>query len=285
MQQLTFFVVATLFATSGTSHAVVRTPEQEVLAAEQEWVDVTLAGDVDKFAAFMGDEYVALIKNGETFDKATWVADLRSARVKYEYVRLTNLVVRVYGNTAVVRGEFAQKATGNHPTTSGRYVDTWVRRGGRWRVVASAFSSFPSPVPADKKIGYVLAPDEGEPLIFCRTSNLRVNIKASPATTAVPGFAVGTAELSEGSNFGTHKDEDEVNYFISGEGIATIGDKEFAIRPGTTMVVPRGVRHGFKNTGTTPLRFVWTISPAGLEQRFRSGGHPPGFDCAQEPKK
>ena len=284
MSAMALFAALSVFASSSVPGSAL-TAEQQVLAAEQEWVDVTLAGDLDKFASFMGDEYVALIGNGKSFDKATWVSDLRLKKTRYESVKLSNLVVHVYGDTAVVRGEFTQKATGNHPTAAGRYVDTWVKRDGRWQVVASGFSTIEAPAPTGQKSGYVLGSAEGEALIFCKSPNLRVNIKASPATTDVPGFAVGTAELTEGSNFGTHQNEDEVNYFTSGEGIATIGEKEFPIHPGTTMYVPHGVRHGFKNTGTNALRFVWAISPAGLEDRFRSGGHPPGFDCAQETKK
>jgi mannose-6-phosphate isomerase-like protein (cupin superfamily)/ketosteroid isomerase-like protein len=278
------FCVATVVAMSIEGQEAL-TPEQQVLRAEQEWVDATLAGDVDRFASFMGDEYVALVKDGKTFDKATWVSDLRLAKTKYESVNLSNLVVHVYGDTAVVRGDFTQKATGNHPTAAGKYVDTWVKRAGKWQVVASGFSTIPPSVPAEKRVGYVLQPDEGEPLILCKAANLRVNIKASPATTAVRDFAVGTADLLDGSNYGTHNEEDEVSFFISGEGIGTIGNNNFPIRPGTTMYVPRGVRHGFKNTGTTPLTFVWTISPAGLEERFRAGGHPPGGDCAQHVTK
>ncbi|HEV2064852.1 MAG TPA: cupin domain-containing protein, partial [Thermoanaerobaculia bacterium] len=158
-------------------------------------------------------------------------------------------------------------------------------RDGRWQVVASGFSTIPASVSTERRPGYFLAPDEGEPLIFCKSPNLRVNIKVSSATTGDAPVAVGTAELTEGSNFGVHKGEDEVTYFLSGTGTATIGEKQFPIQPGVTMYVPRGVRHGFTNTGTSPLRFVWTITPPGLEERFRSGGHPPGFDCAQEQKK
>ncbi len=278
-----FLIVAVLFSIAESPSPTASTPEQQVLAAEQAWVDVTLAGDADKFASFIGDEYVALVKDGRTFDKASWVSDLRSAKTKYEWVKLSNLVVRLYGDTAVVRGDFAQKATGNHPTAAGKYVNTWVKRDGRWQVVASGFSTVPASV-ADDRQGYFLPPEEGESLIFCKSPNLKVNIKASPATTRDAPIAVGTAELTEGSNFGVHKTEDEVTYFLAGTGIATIGEKQFPIQPGVTMYVPRGVRHGFTNTGTSPIRFLWAIAPPGLEERFRSGGHPPGFDCGREPK-
>lgn len=99
MHHVMLMIATTLFAAAPAR----LTAEQQVLAAEQEWVDVTLAGDADKFASFIGDEYVALTSHGKTFDKASWVSDIRSAKTKYESVKLSNLVVRVYGNTAVVR--------------------------------------------------------------------------------------------------------------------------------------------------------------------------------------
>lgn len=136
-------VLASFWAVSAASQTA-RTPEQEVLAAEQEWVDVTIAGDVEKFASFLADEYIAIVPNGRSFDKTTWVSDLRLARTKYIDVKLSNLVVHVYGDTAVVHGDFTQKATGNHPTASGKYVNTWVRRNGRWQVVASGFTQTPA---------------------------------------------------------------------------------------------------------------------------------------------
>lgn len=131
----------------------------------------------------------------------------------------------------------------------------------------------------NRSIGYVLAPDAGEPLIFCDTPDLRVNIKVSPATTGDAPLAVGTAELT-GSNSGTHRDEDEVVYFLSGSGSAFVGETTFRIEPGVTMYVPRGVRHGFTSEGPEPVRFLWSMAPAGMEERFRAGGHPPSFDCS-----
>lgn len=35
------------------------------------------------------------------------------------------------------------------------------------------------------------------------------------------------------------------------------------------MFVPRGVRHGFENTGSDLMEFVWVTSPAGFEQDVR----------------
>ena len=132
---------------------------------------------------------------------------------------------------------------------------------------------------AARSSGYVLQPHEGERLIFCDSPALAVNIKVSPATTGDAPFAMGTAELS-GTNAGTHRNEDEIIYFVSGTGSAFVGDRKVRIEPGVTMYVPRGVRHGFTSEGDDPVRFVWVIAPTGLEERFRAGGHPPSFNCS-----
>lgn len=120
--------------------------EQAVLHAEHEWVNVTLQGNVDAFSSFMADEYLALLPGGRIRDKATWVSALRAGTSKYESVNLSNLRVRVYGNTAVVFGEYTQKATadGKDNSAAGKYVDTWIKRDGRWQVVASGFSRIPA---------------------------------------------------------------------------------------------------------------------------------------------
>jgi mannose-6-phosphate isomerase-like protein (cupin superfamily) len=130
--------------------------------------------------------------------------------------------------------------------------------------------------------GYVLAPAAGEPLIFCDTPDLTVNIKVSPLTTGDSPVVMGTAELAKGSNFGTHREQDEIIYFLAGRGQLVVGEKTFPIALGTTAYIPRGVRHGFVNEGDSPIRFVWVNVPPGLEERFRAGGHPPSYDCSQE---
>jgi mannose-6-phosphate isomerase-like protein (cupin superfamily) len=133
----------------------------------------------------------------------------------------------------------------------------------------------------DASGGQVLNPEEGERLMWCDVPELRATIKVSPATTGGKApFAVGTAELT-GTNTGTHRENDEVIYFISGEGSAFVGDTTIRIRPGAMMYVPRGVRHGFTREGTEPVRFAWVTSPPGLEEQFRASGHPPGFDCSK----
>ena len=114
---------------------------QEVIDAEHEWAKSAVAGDAAAFARFMDDDYVALYPDGRAVDKASWVADLRTGRDKFQSVDLHNMKVHLHGETAVVTAEYTQKATddGKDSSGSGVYMDTWVRRNGRWQVVGSCF--------------------------------------------------------------------------------------------------------------------------------------------------
>jgi mannose-6-phosphate isomerase-like protein (cupin superfamily) len=140
-----------------------------------------------------------------------------------------------------------------------------------------------APGGGSKQTGHVFQPDQGERLFFCDAPDLNANIKVDSVTTGTTQFAMGTAEL-DGSNIGTHQTEDEIIYIYEGRGRVLVGEDWFEANPGTTMYVPRGVRHGFTSEGS-PLRFVRVIAPQGLESRFREAGVKDMKQCHQESKE
>ena len=109
---------------------------------EHKWIDATIKGDADAFASFMAAGYVAVVGNARIRSKTEWVEGVRSGGLKYESVDLRNLKVRLYGDTAVVTGEYTQKATsgGRDYSARGAYATTWLKRRGRWQAIASGFS-------------------------------------------------------------------------------------------------------------------------------------------------
>ena len=125
----------------------VESDEEIVRKAEHRWVDAALKGDVNAFSSLMSDDYLALLTGARIRDKGAWVAGLQAGTTKYRSVEISNLKVRLYGNTAIVFGDYSQVATsgGKDNAASGRYVDVWVRRGRHWQVVASSFSRIPTP--------------------------------------------------------------------------------------------------------------------------------------------
>jgi mannose-6-phosphate isomerase-like protein (cupin superfamily) len=78
-----------------------------------------------------------------------------------------------------------------------------------------------------------------------------------------------------------HHDEDEYTYVLSGRIGAVLGDDEVVGGPGDLIFKPRGQWHTFWNAGDEPAAVLEIISPAGLEELFRSFG---GFTTPPDPQ-
>lgn len=117
--------------------------EQEVLRAERDWVNATARQDADAFASHLDDKWVGLT-DGRLLEKAAWVNSIRAAKKQDETMELANLKVRFsHPDVAVVTGDFMHKTKlgTRDKITAGKYIDTWVRIGGRWQLVSSGFAT------------------------------------------------------------------------------------------------------------------------------------------------
>lgn len=67
-----------------------------------------------------------------------------------------------------------------------------------------------------------------------------------------------------------HRNEDEFTYVLSGRIGAVIEGREVVAEVGDLLFKPRGQWHTFWNAGSEPAVCLELISPAGLEELFRS---------------
>jgi mannose-6-phosphate isomerase-like protein (cupin superfamily) len=69
--------------------------------------------------------------------------------------------------------------------------------------------------------------------------------------------------IPEGGEIGgeVHEGHDQLLYFVSGEGEATIGDVIAPVKGGDVSIVPSGTYHNFRNIGSDMLKLYTTYSP------------------------
>ncbi|NEZ04197.1 cupin domain-containing protein [Wenzhouxiangella sp. XN201] len=69
--------------------------------------------------------------------------------------------------------------------------------------------------------------------------------------------------ISEGDEIGgeVHEGHDQLLWFVDGEGVAKIGEREEPVRAGDVSIVPSGTWHNFRNTGAGMLKLYTTYSP------------------------
>lgn len=78
-----------------------------------------------------------------------------------------------------------------------------------------------------------------------------------------------------------HKYRDEIFEVLEGRFLFQCADDTFAVSPGTTVVVPRGVAHTWANISPSPARLLFSFVPGGIDDLFEEIGKTPP-DCWAE---
>ena len=108
---------------------------------EREWNEASKNNDVSWFernyAANATDVYS---RTGAIYNKGEVIADVKSSKTTFELLELSDLRTRVEGNTAVVTGINRSKGRdekGQPFDRTSRFTDVFVKRDGRWQVLAT----------------------------------------------------------------------------------------------------------------------------------------------------
>jgi mannose-6-phosphate isomerase-like protein (cupin superfamily) len=96
------------------------------------------------------------------------------------------------------------------------------------------------------------------------------NVEFLARTADTPRFNFGIIEIAAGRVLEehVHGEEDDAFYILEGVLTFTFGDDEAAATPGTFVLVPPGVEHGFRNDGEVPVRMLNIHAPAGFDRRI-----------------
>jgi quercetin dioxygenase-like cupin family protein len=65
-----------------------------------------------------------------------------------------------------------------------------------------------------------------------------------------------------------HQDREETFEILEGTFRFQVGDEEFEVTKGGSVVVPRGVPHGWANVGSETGKITFTFTPGGIEDFF-----------------
>lgn len=119
----------------------------ELIALQDEWMAAWLRGDGDRLAEIIADEFtLTSARSDQLVDKQRWLALATSGRVVGKSFEYRDFVVNVFGDAAVVKSRMDQVASvdGKPWNETFMLTDVWVRRAGRWQVVARHSSTPPA---------------------------------------------------------------------------------------------------------------------------------------------
>jgi ketosteroid isomerase-like protein len=116
-------------------------PEQELRERLREWDEAYARRDREALNRILADDLFFTDAAGKVNNKAQYImAIIKSPDISLiESVGSDDLKIRLYGDAAVVTGRSGIRGRPRHPATRNlfRFTDLWVKRQGRWQVVAS----------------------------------------------------------------------------------------------------------------------------------------------------
>jgi ketosteroid isomerase-like protein len=111
---------------------------RQIVDMERQSKEASLRRDSDFSVRTLADDYVAITPLGQITTKQEAISARRSGQLRYEAMNITDMVVRVYGDTAVVtaRADVKGHQLGEDFSGPYRYTRIWIRRNGQWQVVS-----------------------------------------------------------------------------------------------------------------------------------------------------
>ena len=122
---------------------------QSVQKLERAWLDAYEQRDVKAMDAIVADDFIITFPDGSMQTKSQIIDSLKmagkSARPSPKF-HTEEVKARAYGDTVILMGRVVTEYQRDGQTMSKeqqRYTDTYVKREGRWQVVASHLSNAP----------------------------------------------------------------------------------------------------------------------------------------------
>ena len=135
---LLVYVFFSCISALGQASTATVSSEQEIKALEDERNRAILNGDAATLERMTSEDYTFITLRGELRTKSEIVKGFQSGSFKYDSRTISDLNVRVYGNTAIVTGRATQKGSERGKDYSGdyRFTRVYVKQKGRWMTVA-----------------------------------------------------------------------------------------------------------------------------------------------------
>jgi ketosteroid isomerase-like protein len=141
---VSMMLVVCLLAGAGTAVEAQQKPDpaETIRSLEKKWAESYRQRRVDILSSLLAEDFVITVEDGHTYSKAGYISHTADTSVHVEVAEMSDLKIRMHGNTAVVTGAYHEKGESNSKRYEyhDRLTDIWMKMGGNWQVVASHYS-------------------------------------------------------------------------------------------------------------------------------------------------
>lgn len=140
------FCLSLIFGTAA-ERSVSQSVPPEFAKLYAQWDEALVKGDLAMLGMLYAKEVVAVDADGVMTGKEEFLQLVKAGEYSVTNPVTSELVVRIYGKTAVVTSiwKAIETVKGKTNAVHFRCSDTWVKRSGRWEIVATHCTTIQSP--------------------------------------------------------------------------------------------------------------------------------------------
>jgi ketosteroid isomerase-like protein len=113
-----------------------------IRALEMKWTESYKQRNIEILSSLLAEDFVITCEDGSIYSKAGYISHSADASVHVAIAELSDLKVRMHGDTAIVTGAYHEKGESNGKPYEyhDRLTDVWMKSAGKWQVVSSHYS-------------------------------------------------------------------------------------------------------------------------------------------------
>lgn len=136
-------ITVLLVAACGWTFADTASDEQELTRLIKDFNTALVKADTAFLDKVLADDFVHYRPKGDVENKAEYLEDRKSRKVKFDSLIADDIKVRVYGDAAIVTYQSTAKGKDQHGTIDEqrRWTRVFVRKDGNWQLVHSQGTS------------------------------------------------------------------------------------------------------------------------------------------------
>jgi ketosteroid isomerase-like protein len=134
----TFALAAVTAAPAWTQMGGTASVEEQIKKMERDRAAAVVKADIATLEGLTSDDYILINANGQLSNKAETMNNIKTGVIKLTSNEVSDMKVRVYGDTAIVTGKSTAKGSIGGRELKGPVMFTrvYVKKNGKWQSVA-----------------------------------------------------------------------------------------------------------------------------------------------------
>ena len=140
---LVFAIVAVLLSSCVSLESGLKNdPIADLKQLDQERIQAQIGADAAALDRLYAEDFIGIGPSGAVRAKGQVIADFTSGRLRFQSITTDDVQWRLYGDTAVETGRSTMNGQDRGKTVprDNRFTRVWVKRLGRWQLVANHYS-------------------------------------------------------------------------------------------------------------------------------------------------